>query len=185
MFRHKDLITYSPSQMSASKDMMMNRHQRGSGVLDRLRVSQQMLESREQKLKIAVLSSNLLENDGDHGKGLLKRKSNIPYGVNMILKDNVLSRKSLQSTYDAEQSGPPSLGSRRLLDARLKKDLGGGLLSQTSQILSANKQVKDSNLKDLPLDHIDYPNPATGYKKVILPNLRDRDRSLNSYKIGV
>ena len=183
MFRHKDFITYSPSQMSAGKDMMMNRHQRGSGVLDRLRVSQQMLESREQKLKIAVLSSNLLENDGDHGKGLLKRKPNIPYGVNMILKDNVLSRKSLQSTYDAEQSGPPSLGSRRL-----KKDFGGGLLSQTSQILSANKLVKDSDLKDLPkemIDHIDFPNPATGYRKVILPNLRDRDRSLNSYKIGV
>lgn len=74
MFKHKDFITYSPSQLSAGKDNMMTRQQRGSGVLDRLRVSQQMLESREQKLKIAVLSSNLLENDGDHGMGLLKRK---------------------------------------------------------------------------------------------------------------
>tara|TARA_B110000285_G_C14676349_1_gene402669 strand:- start:208 stop:411 length:204 start_codon:yes stop_codon:yes gene_type:complete len=48
------------------------------GVLDRLRVSQQLLEQREQKLRSSVNPTNLLSDDGDHGKGLLKRKPKIP-----------------------------------------------------------------------------------------------------------
>lgn len=48
------------------------------GVLDRLRVSQQLLEQRELKLRSSVHPTNLLSDDGDHGKGLLKRKPKIP-----------------------------------------------------------------------------------------------------------
>ena len=136
-----------------------------------------MMDSRDKKLKISVLSSNLLENDGDHGKGLLKRKQNIPSGVNFIMRDNILSKKSLQTVFEPEHgaSGLLSLGSQRL-----KKDFGGNNKSQTSQMMKASDLLKDSDQKLLyGIDdqvNIEYPNPATGYKKVVLPNLRDRDR---------
>ena len=92
----------------------------------------------------------------------------------MIIKDNILSRKSLHTNFepDLAATGPASTGSKRL-----KKDFGVNLKSQTSQYLQPGDLLKDVD------DHnkasvftLEQANPATGYRKVILPNLRDRDR---------
>jgi len=87
---------------------------------------------------------------------------------------------------------------------RLKKDFGGqrnlvttqsqnaSMLKLGSQFLQYNEGKAASKMDGIVLlsgedDEVNmqYPPPATGYKKVVLPSLRERDRVLSSNKISI
>ena len=114
------------------------------------------------------------------------------------------SRKSLFARPDPlDDLGAGSLSrSMHLGSKRLKKDFGGqqrNLVSTQSQNASMLKLDRFNDAKaaasradgvvllsgDDDEVNIQYPNPATGYKKVVLPSLRERDRVLSSNKISI
>ena len=118
------------------------------------------------------------------------------------------SRKSLFSKQDhLDDVGSNALSRSMHLGARrLKKDFGGqgrNFISTQSQNASmlklglAQRDPKAASKVNNTVDGIvllggeddeaatQYPNPATGYKKVVLPSLRERDRGLSSNKISI
>lgn len=111
------------------------------------------------------------------------------------------SQKSLFSRPDPlDDLGPNALSRSMHLGAkRLRKDFGGhhNLVTTQSQnasmlkLASQNDPKAASKMDGVVLlgEHEEasnqYPNPATGYKKVVLPSLRERDRVLSSNKISI
>jgi len=113
------------------------------------------------------------------------------------------SRKSLFARPDPldDLGGGALSRSMHLGSKRLKKDFGGqrNLVTTQSQNASMLKlaQFNDPRAALSKADGIvllsgddgevnmQYPNPATGYKKVVLPSLRERDRVLSSNKISI
>ena len=114
------------------------------------------------------------------------------------------SRKSLfQKPDHFDDLGSNALSRSMHLGAkRLKKDFGGqgrNFITTQSQNASmfklglaqgdpkAASKVDGIVLLGGEDDEVNtqYPNPATGYKKVILPSLRERDRVLSSNKISI
>ena len=116
------------------------------------------------------------------------------------------SRKSLFARNNPlDDLGEGALSrSMHLGSKRLKKDFGG---QQRNRNLVSTQSQNASMLKLAPFNdaraaasradgvvllsgdddevNIQYPNPATGYKKVVLPSLRERDRVLSSNKISI
>jgi hypothetical protein len=111
------------------------------------------------------------------------------------------SRKSLYTGPDPlDDLGAGALSrSMHLGSKRLKKDFGGqrNLVTTQSQNASMLKLARYDPKAASKIDGIvllsgeddvvnmQYPNPATGYKKVVLPSLRERDRVLSSNKISI
>lgn len=111
------------------------------------------------------------------------------------------SRKSLYSGPDPlDDLGAGALSrSMHLGSKRLKKDFGGqrNLVTTQSQNASMLKLAQFDHKAASKMDgvvllsgedaevNMQYPNPATGYKKVVLPSLRERDRVLSSNKISI
>ena len=114
------------------------------------------------------------------------------------------SRKSLFANRDPlDDLGAGALSRSMHLGAkRLKKAFGSGqrnLVSTQSQNASMMKLApfNDARAAASRADgvvllsgedgevNMQYPPPATGYKKVVLPSLRERDRVLSSNKISI
>ena len=94
-----------------------------------------------------------MSDDGDHGKGLLKRKPKIPQGINFIMRDATAeqSRKSLFSGPDSQHGLAGGLArSVHLVSKRLKKDFGDQRprLNYQSHIQSHNSSMLKLGLKN-------------------------------------
>ena len=179
-----------------------------NSVLERLRLSQKIAEARENKRKWFIDGKkDAKPDDGDHGivQGFVKRKGlqDLTSSLAHIMNDSP-SRKSMKARI-RESTNDSAMKELFADNARV----GAGVYASTAKLgrngrdrivasfdfraglgLSASRHQDSLRTADVSIDAIDIVNldhgnqPVTGFKKIELPKLRDRDRKLMQYKIS-
>lgn len=183
----KDVVSKSPSHQSIVKPLISRNwkdqgYTEGAGALDRARLAQYKMEQREHHLRKNIPAQDLNPDDGDHGRGLLKRKAKVTSGIMGIISpgQNLATEEAQSSVQEAAAA------------TKQRTVQGEGMRAAHSvhNLLTtgSRKQLQpEEALLRLSTDSEDpqgsYPNPPTGYKKLILPTLRERNRHLASEKI--
>ena len=178
----KDRITLSPSMTSLARPLYSRNSGNqayGSGVIDKARLAQYKMERRELHLRKNLLPRDLVPDDGDEGRGIFKRKPKITQGILDIIGASQRAAEDALSV--GRDGGGPRKGPREVTEGSMAS--GANLLSQGSQI---NWQQEDGTVRfSAEAEEAEgaQPSSPTGYKKVILPTLRDRNRRLTSERI--
>ena len=164
-------------------------------VIERVRLSQKMAEQRENKLKTFIDGRRDLNvDDGDHGvsQGFLKRKGLNQYSSHLhsLLRDSS-SRPFMPVDIDGADVAVGLSASEVPLKGAptTMKNIHSASFDFVDERRPAqgHRSVLDSAKADPqqapPASYDQYPIPPSGYKKIELPKVRDRDRYLITNKI--
>ena len=112
----KDVVSKSPSQKNIVKPLITRNwkeqgYTEGVGALDRARLAQYKMEQRENHLRKNIPAQDLNPDDGDHGRGSLKRKAKVTSGIMGIISpgQNMATEEALSGGLEAAAARKPRL----------------------------------------------------------------------------